>query len=61
MASRRIHSTHPANPPPNHNHDHNHNHRAAGSERLMFPVEKYLWLFPNDVRALVGGAQQREG
>lgn len=27
----------------------------------MFPVERYLWLFPNDVRKLVGGAQQREG
>lgn len=36
-------------------------YRAAGSERLMFPVERYLWLFPNDVRRLVGGAQQREG
>lgn len=41
-------------PPPFHN-------RAAGAERLMFPVERYLWLFPNDVRRLVGGAQQREG
>ena len=34
---------------------------AAWSDRFMYPVEKYLFLFPNDVRAAVKGAQQREG
>lgn len=50
-----------SNPHPPTNHQHYHPYRAAGAERLMFPVERYLWLFPNDVRKLVGGAQQREG